>query len=300
MHLTPFICLRSRSQGPGSRVANPKAPWHQVVSSHSTPLFRRKLIHLSYSALLSCAHDGIRTHTLSQARKRASLPGAEVPQPEDFRRTGPVPVHPQPSWHATLYVFGPLCPLMLREHLCVRASAPGCYPQTARLLRPRSLSDHSHGVGVQGPEPYLPRPKRGALTLTRYSVGARSPFSGTSVHGYAVVATLLRSILNAHLQALRFRSTPCGVPAVGMTGFEPATTRPPAECAAKLRHIPLHQEHGWCPYSANHLFALRNFPFSQKPHGTALRPVTTTVQQPPASGKTVCRCRASRNRTEPA
>ncbi len=25
---------------------------------------------------------------------------------------------------------------------------------------------------------------------------------------------------------------------VGMTGFEPATTRPPAECATGLRHIP--------------------------------------------------------------
>ena len=25
---------------------------------------------------------------------------------------------------------------------------------------------------------------------------------------------------------------------VGMTGFEPATTRPPAECATRLRHIP--------------------------------------------------------------
>ena len=27
-------------------------------------------------------------------------------------------------------------------------------------------------------------------------------------------------------------------PFVGMTGFEPATTRPPAECATGLRHIP--------------------------------------------------------------
>ena len=28
---------------------------------------------------------------------------------------------------------------------------------------------------------------------------------------------------------------------VGMTGFEPATTRPPAECATGLRHIPRNQ-----------------------------------------------------------
>ena len=26
---------------------------------------------------------------------------------------------------------------------------------------------------------------------------------------------------------------------VGMRGFEPPTTRPPAECATRLRHIPL-------------------------------------------------------------
>lgn len=33
------------------------------------------------------------------------------------------------------------------------------------------------------------------------------------------------------------RSPPQGV---GTAGFEPATTRPPAECATRLRHVPTH------------------------------------------------------------
>ena len=68
--------------------------------------------------------------------------------------------------------------------------------------------------------------KREGLLLGSCLVGARSQFPGTSIHGYTVVATLLRSILNAHLQALRFRSTPCGVPAVGYLRIERSLSSP--------------------------------------------------------------------------
>ena len=29
---------------------------------------------------------------------------------------------------------------------------------------------------------------------------------------------------------------------IGATGFEPATTRPPDECATRLRHAPIHKK----------------------------------------------------------
>ena len=45
-------------------------------------------------------------------------------------------------------------------------------------------------------------------------------------------------IKNAEYHMIRFLIVRNQTLFVGMTGFEPATTRPPAECATGLRYIP--------------------------------------------------------------
>jgi hypothetical protein len=160
------------------------------------------------------------------------LNSAFRPRPSPYDRgTGP-PTHPAAP-------LGTVDPTRENHGLGL---APNDHPQHLTRARSRSATPRAHGRGHRSQGRGLPCLARLTRQLARRAAGPRPPYARRGCFSGSDVPINRTQIV--HERSVSF-PTPAQetaylqeIPRIGETGFEPATARPPAGCATRLRHSP--------------------------------------------------------------